>query len=41
MAAAASNINIITYNTNGALKGNPPFIFDRNHQLSKKFLLAF
>jgi len=40
-AAAASNINIITHNSNGALKGNPPFIFDGNRQLSKKFLLAF
>jgi len=40
-AMAASNINIITHNSNGALKGNPPFIFDGNRQLSKKFLLAF
>jgi len=38
---AASNINIITHNSNGALKENPPFIFDGNCQLSKKFLLAF
>jgi len=40
-AAAASNINVIAHNNNGALKGNPPFIFDGNRQLSKKFLLAF
>jgi len=40
-AAAASNINVITSNSNGALKGNPPFVFDGNHQLSKKFLLTF
>ena len=40
-AATASNINVIAHNSNGALKGNPPFIFDGNCQLSKKFLLAF
>jgi len=40
-AAAASNINIIAHNSNGALKGNPPFVFNGNRQLSKKFLLAF
>jgi len=40
-AVAASNINIIAHNSNGALKGNPPFIFDGNRQLSKKFLLTF
>ena len=40
-AAAASNINVIAHNSNGALKGNPPFIFNGNRQLSKKFLLAF
>jgi len=40
MAATAPNINIITY-SNGALKGNPPFIFDGNRQFSKKFLLTF
>jgi len=40
-ATAASNINVITHNSNGALKGNPPFIFNGNRQLSKKFLLAF
>ena len=39
-AATAPNINVITH-SNGALKGNPPFIFDGNRQLSKKFLLAF
>jgi len=39
-AATAPNINVIAH-SNGALKGNPPFIFDGNHQLSKKFLLAF
>jgi len=39
-AVTASNINVIAH-SNGALKGNPPFIFDGNRQLSKKFLLAF
>ena len=29
-AMAASNINVITHNSNGVLKGNPPFIFDGN-----------
>ena len=40
-ATTASNINVIAHNSNGALKGNPPFIFDGNRQLSKKFLLSF
>jgi len=39
-AATAPNINVIAH-SNGALKGNPPFIFNGNRQLSKKFLLAF
>jgi len=39
-ATAVSNINIIAH-SNGALKGNPPFIFNGNRQLSKKFLLTF
>jgi len=40
-AAHPPNINVITSNTNGALKGNPPFIFNGDRQLSKKFLMAF
>jgi len=40
-ATNTPNINIIANNANGALKGNPPFIFNRDRQLSKKFLLAF
>jgi len=39
-AATAPNINVIAH-SNGALKGKPPFIYDGNRQLSKKFLLAF
>jgi len=40
-AANTPNINVIASNTNGALKGNPPFIFDGNQQTSRKFLMAF
>jgi len=40
-AANTPNINVIASNTNGALKGNPPFIFNGDRHLSKKFLLAF
>ena len=40
-AANTPNINVIASSANGALKGNPPFIFDRNRQTSKKFLMAF
>jgi len=40
-AANTPNINVIASNANGALKGNPPFIFDGNRQLSRKFLMAF
>jgi len=35
------NINIINHNTNGALKGNPPPIFDGNRSKSRTFLTAF
>ena len=35
------NINIINYNTNGALKGNPPPIFDGDRSKSRTFLTAF
>jgi len=40
-ATNTPNINIIASSANGALKGNPPFIFNGDRQLSKKFLLAF
>jgi len=35
------NINIINHNTNGALKGNPPPIFDGDRSKSRTFLTAF
>ena len=40
-AANTPNINVIASSANGALKGNPPFVFDGNRQTSKKFLMAF
>jgi len=40
-AANTSNINVIANSTNGTLKGNPPFLFNGDRHLSKKFLLAF
>ena len=40
-AANTPNINVIASSANGALKGNPPFIFNGDQHLSKKFLLAF
>jgi len=40
-ATNTPNINVIASSTNGALKGNPPFVFNRDQHLSKKFLLAF
>jgi len=35
------NINVINHNTNGALKGNPPPIFDGDRSKSRNFLTAF
>ena len=35
------NINVINHNTNGALKGNPPPIFDGDRSKSRTFLTAF
>jgi len=35
------NINVINHNTNGALKGNPPPIFNRDRSKSRTFLTAF
>ena len=40
-AANTPNINVIASSANGALKGNPPFVFNGDRHLSKKFLLAF
>ena len=40
-AANTPNINVIASSANGALKGNPPFIFNGDQHLSKKFLMAF
>jgi len=40
-AANTPNINVIASNANGALKGNPPFVFNGDRQSSKKFLMAF
>ena len=34
-------INVVTNNANGALKGNPPFIFDGDRQNTRRFLLSF
>jgi len=35
------NINVINHNSNGALKGNPPPIFDGDRSKSRTFLTAF
>ena len=35
------NINVINHNTNGALKGNPPPIFDGDRSKSRNFLTTF
>jgi len=35
------NINVINHNTNGALKGNPPPIFNGDRSKSRNFLTAF
>jgi len=35
----AQRINVITNSSNGALKGNPPFIFDGDRNKTTKFLL--
>jgi len=35
------NINVINHNSNGALKGNPPPIFDGDRSKSRNFLTAF
>ena len=40
-AGNTPNINVIASNINRALKGNPPFVFNGDRQLSRKFMLAF
>jgi len=37
----AQRINVITNTSNGALKGNPPFIFDGDRNKTTKFLLSW
>jgi len=39
--AEAQRINIISHSSNGALKGNPPFMFDGDRSKTCKFLLSW
>jgi len=39
--AEAQRINIISHSSNGALKGNPPFMFDGDRNKARKFLLGW
>jgi len=39
--ADVQRINIITHSSNGALKGNPPFIFTGDRNTSRKFINNF
>src|SRR4029077_17913181 len=39
--AEAQSINVITHSSNGALKGNPPPIFDGDRSKTRRFTLAF
>jgi len=39
--ADAQRINIVTHSSNGALKGNPPFIFTGDRNTSRKFINNF
>jgi len=39
--AEAQRINIVTHSSNGALKGNPPFIFTGDRNTSRKFINNF
>ena len=37
----AQRINVITNHANGALKGNPPFIFNGDRSTTQRFLVQF
>ena len=37
----AQRINVITNPTHGALKGNPPFIFDGDRSITRRFIVNF